>query len=230
MTIWSTDALLVVGGLAAVLLSLGLVHQSNQSATSQPSALEVAAAPGQRLPVLVVAAADSPADVVVGQPVADAAGGALLAVGATGLSEGMTAQLSRSRPDEVLVLGGPAGVSEATASALREYTIGPVVRLAGADRFATAAMVAQARFPNPVTHVRIMSGAATALPPPAAAGERSDMPVLFVERDSVPASTAAALRALRPRSISVAGGPAAVSDDVLEQLRVFTPGRVVRSP
>lgn len=221
---------LAAAGLVAVVLTANLLHQARDTGASQASMSDVITAPGGRLPVLVVAARDSPADVAVGQPVAEAVGGALLAVDATGLTEEMTASLSRSRPDQVLVLGGPAAVTEATASALQRYTSGSVTRLSGADRFATAAMVAQSQFGSPVRHVRILSGDVTATPSPPPSGDGADTPVLLVKRNSIPASTAAALRELRPRSIAVEGGPGAVSDGVLDQLQAFTPSPVVRLP
>lgn len=223
----SIDGALVAAGLAAVVLTANLVHQTRDATASQSPMSDVPA-PSERLPVLVVAAADRPADVAVGQPVAEAAGGALLAVDATGLTAAMTAELSRSRPVQVLVLGGPAAVPGATAAALRRYTSGSVTRLSGADRFATAAMVAQSQFTSPVRHVRILSGDAPAVPSPASNGEGADTPVLLVEHDRIPASTAAALEELHPRSIEVLGGPDAVSDGVLRQLQAFTPHPVVR--
>jgi hypothetical protein len=51
--------------------------------------------------------------------------------------------------------------------------------------------------------------------------------VLLVTRDRVPAPTAAALTTLRPRDITVVGGPAAVSEAVLAQLRAYAAGGTV---
>ena len=224
----SVDGGLVAAGLAAVVLTANLVHQTRDTGAAQSPSADVSTARGDRLPVLVVAAMDSPADLAVGQPVAEAVGGALLAVDATGLTQEMTARLSRSRPDQVLVLGGPAAVAEATAAALGRYTPGSVTRLAGADRFATAAMVAESQFASPVRQVRIVSGDVAAVPSSSPKGDGADTPVLLIESDRLPASTAAALRELRPRRIEVLGGSSAVSDEVLEQLQTFTSGPVVR--
>ena len=226
----SVDALLVTGSVAAIVLTVGALDQDRDSGTAQPSGGSAVAEQHPRLPLLVVAADDSPADKAVGQAVADAAGGAVLSVAATGLTRAMVEDLSRHEPAQVLVLGGPSLVSGPTAATLRQHTPGSVTRLAGADRFATAALVAQRRFSSPAQHVRIRAGDAPAEPVQAGAGQGTDGPVLLVERDRIPASTAAALRGLRPRHITVMGGPGAVSDGVLEQLQRFTAGRVVTAP
>lgn len=225
----AVDGVLVAAGLAAALLTLNLVQQSAGPGAAPSSASDVTTV-AERPPVVVVAASDSPADVAVGRAVAEAAGGALLAVDATGLTAATTAQLSRWRPGRVLVLGGPAAVSERTAAALRQHASGSVTRLSGADRFATAALVARTQFPSPVRQVRILSGDAAAVPAPGRATGGADSPVLLVDRDRIPASTAAALRELRPGSVEVVGGPGAVSDGVLEQLRTLTGRPVVRLP
>lgn len=223
----SVESVLVVAATFAAVLGVSAVVLTRDVDAARSPASDVAQ-PWAPLPVLVVVAGDSPSDVAVGRPVAEALGGALLAVDATGLTEGMTAELSRSSPDQVLILGGPDAVPEATASALWRYTLGSVTRLAGADRFATAALVAQSQFTSPVRQVRILSGEVPASPSSAVGQEDAGTPVLLVEARRIPPSAAAALRALRPGSIGVVGGPDAVSDGVLEQLQAYTTGRVLR--
>ena len=225
----SVDAMLVTAGVAAIVLTVGLLDQSSDSGTTQPSGGSAAAEQHPRLPLLVVAADDSPADRAVGRAVADAAGGAVLSIDATGLTEAMIEDLLVNPPAQVLVVGGPSSVSERAAATLRQHTSGSVTRLAGADRFATAALVAQRRFTPPAQHVWIRAGDALAAPVRAAPGQGTHGPVLLVERNHIPESTAAALSGLRPRHITVMGGPGAVSDGVLEQLQRFTSGRVVAS-
>lgn len=183
---------------------------------------------GPRL--LVVVAEQSPADAAVAQPVADARGGDVLVVPASGLSDAVSDGLSESPPARVLVLGGPEAVSEQTMDALREVATGTVRRLAGSTRYDTAARVATLQFEGPVARVRIVSGEATGLLPQPRHSEGSSAPVLLVERDRIPPSTAAALRQLRPQRIEVVGGDRAVSDAVVQQLQAAARGRVVRLP
>lgn len=217
----SLEQVLVAANLVLVVV-LGLTYL-----TPDPGAAPATAADASPR-LLVVVSSASPADAVVGQPIAEAAGGEVLAVTATGLTAAMLAELSQSRPKQVLVIGGPTAVTEATASALGLYS-GTVTRLSGVDRYSTAALAATSRFPRPVRHVRILSGDA---PPPKVLTQPAEpsSPVLLVERTRIPPSTAAALRELDPDSIDVVGGPGAVSDAVLRQLQRYAPEQVARLP
>lgn len=223
----SVEGVLIVANVAIALI-VGGVYLTRDDGASAAVASDASSSLQDGPPVLVVVAGDSPTDAAVGGPVAEALGGALLAVPATGLTEAMTTEMSQSEPGRVLILGGPAAVTEATASALRQYTSGPVTRLFGADRFTTAAKVATSQFSSPVRKVRILTGDAAAEPATARDQEGSATPVLLVERDSIPAGVAAALAQMRPQGIEVMGGPSAVSEAVLQQLLPYAAGRVVR--
>lgn len=222
----SVEWVLVAANIAVV-ICLGAAHVTDDQRTSQGAGSSLAQ-PRERF-VLVAAAADSPADLAVGQHAADLLGGELLAIPGDGLTAGMVEDLSGPRPDRVLVLGGPAAVSEATSTALADLARGPVTRHSGADRFATAASVAS-QFTAPVERLRVMSGDHVGPPGARSAGSGTGTPLLLVETDRLPASVVTALRHLRPGSIEVSGGPDAVSDAVLQQLGQYTSGRVVRGP
>ncbi|HYD11117.1 MAG TPA: cell wall-binding repeat-containing protein, partial [Acidimicrobiales bacterium] len=103
-------------------------------------------------------------------------------------------------------------------------------RLAGVDRYATAAAVAHATFQPGVPVVYVATGLSfvDALPAGAAAAQRGG-PVLLTARNSLPASTAEELGRLRPGEIVVVGGPGAVSDAVVQQLDQYTEGSVTRA-
>lgn len=133
----------------------------------------------------------------------------------------MRRELSRLDPERIVVVGGPSAVSDAVAEALRPYTPGEVSRLAGPNRYDTAALVATAAFDAPVRHVVVTTGSREAAVLAPAAGEG---PVLLVAPERVPPETLAALRELRPASITVLGGPGDVSDAVLSQLRQVLAG------
>ncbi|MGH9157920.1 MAG: cell wall-binding repeat-containing protein, partial [Acidimicrobiales bacterium] len=95
-----------------------------------------------------------------------------------------------------------------------------VRRIAGPDRYATAAAVSAELYPPGVAVAYLATGAgfADALAAvPAAA--RAGGPVLLVEPSAVPAATAAELARLRPGRIVVLGGPEAVAPAVIEHLR-----------
>lgn len=185
--------------------------------------------PSGPVPVLFVATGEAFADALAGGPAADVLGGPVLPVAKAGIPTVIRSELSRLAPARIVILGGPGAVSDAIATELRSYTSGSVTRLAGVNRYDTAAKVAQQVFTEPVSQVLIATGLgfADALAG-GAVGAKTDSPVLLVAPKSLPAETAAALRQLQPASIAVLGGPTAVSDTVLQQLKSYTAGSVTR--
>jgi Cell wall binding domain 2 (CWB2) len=97
-------------------------------------------------------------------------------------------------------------------------------RLAGADRFTTAAAVSAATYAAgvPVAYVATGLNYPDALTASAAAGKAGG-PVLLVTGTSIPSSIAAELTRLHPARIVVVGGPASVSDGVVADLGAYVP-------
>jgi hypothetical protein len=118
----------------------------------------------------------------------------------------------------------PAAVTAATdqVPAVRDsasYTSGSVTRLAGPDRYATAAAVSKAVFAAgvPVAYVATGGNFPDALAAgPAAA--RQGGPLLLVSHTAVPSATAGELERLKPGRIVLVGGDAAVSSSVATAL------------
>jgi putative cell wall-binding protein len=102
-------------------------------------------------------------------------------------------------------------------------------RLAGSDRYTTAAAISAATYAPgvPVAYVATGLGFPDALAGAAAAG-RTGGPVLLVAPTSIPASTASELGRLKPARIVILGGTGAVSDAVAAALGAYTPGGVTR--
>jgi putative cell wall-binding protein len=103
-------------------------------------------------------------------------------------------------------------------------------RLAGSDRYATAATVVADSFAGgtvPVAFVASGQGFADALAGGPAAAHLGG-PVLTVTRTGIPASVRAELARLQPARIVVLGGTGAVSAAVAGQLDGFTSGPVTR--
>lgn len=86
------------------------------------------------------------------------------------------------------------------------------------DRFATAASVARAAFPDGAPEVVLVNGDDPVDALGAAAFAGTDTPILYVHRDSVPAATAAVIAEFEPEVVSVAGGESAVSQAVVAEL------------
>jgi putative cell wall-binding protein len=103
-----------------------------------------------------------------------------------------------------------------------------ITRIAGADRYATAAAISKSRFGGGASTVFVATGASfpdALAGAPAAAKARG--PVLLTERWYLPGATATELARLKPSTIIVLGGTGAVSDSVLSKLRGYA-GTVVR--
>ncbi len=169
-----------------------------------------------------VATAGAFPDALAAVPAATRAEAPLLLVQKDAVPAVVQAELARLAPARIVVLGGTAAVSDGVLTALRAAAP-QVERIAGADRFATAAAVSAATFDAGVDEVFVATGMdfPDALAGGAAAG-LLDIPILLVTRDAVPAATARELSRLRPGAITVLGGPAAVSDEVAEDLAALS--------
>ncbi|NAZ74339.1 hypothetical protein GTQ99_02720 [Kineococcus sp. T13] len=111
-----------------------------------------------------------------------------------------------------------------------------LVRTAGADRYETAALIAEASFQpsadpaeTAASAVFITSGEAPAdalSAGPAAAG--LEAPLLLTRPDALPEATAVELQRLRPASVYVVGGRERVSDAALAAIAAASPGAEVQ--
>ncbi|MGN6753548.1 MAG: cell wall-binding repeat-containing protein [Intrasporangium sp.] len=101
--------------------------------------------------------------------------------------------------------------------------------MAGANRYATAAVISAASFPAGVAVAYVATGAAfpDALSGAAVAG-RNRGPLLLVKRDAIPAEVRNELKRLSPKRIVILGGPGAVSGAVQSALAGYTSGSVSR--
>lgn len=127
-----------------------------------------------------------------------------------------------------VTVGTRAGYPDASAAsaALGVRPRGEVSRLAGSDRYATSSAISNATFPPTRGTVFIASGRdfPDALAGAALAGEsRYGSPVLLTDPSALPNSVRAELQRLRPQSIVILGGEAAVSSRVQSQLRSYAP-------
>lgn len=125
------------------------------------------------------------------------------------------AALATLGPDRIVVVGGEVAVSDVVVSELRSATGATVVRIAGVDRYATAALVALDSFPEGADTVYLATGRSfpDALTGGAAAVAAGGV-VLLTARGALPEPTSAALEALGPKRVVVVGGEQAVSTAV----------------
>lgn len=122
--------------------------------------------------------------------------------------------LTALRPRAVTVMGQTDVLGAAVADRIRDLTGAPVTRVAGPDRYATAAVLTQ-RYPAAVDRVYVATGSdfPDALAAAARAGHEA-APLVLVRKDAVPAATATALRRLAPAGIVTIGSTVVLSDGV----------------
>lgn len=203
------------------------VAGSDRYATA--AALSKSSFPGGASVAYVATGANFP-DALAAGPAAAHAGGPVLLVTRYGVPGATQQELSRLKPGRIVVLGGSGTVSDGVVSALRSYaTSGTVSRIAGSDRYATAALVSRAHFGAGVDVAYIATGEnfPDALSGGAAAGMH-DGPVLLVQRGSVPTATASELGRLRPKKVVILGGTSVISDAVAASVAAASDAPVSR--
>lgn len=167
---------------------------------------------------VVLARSDVYADALAGAPLARFLEAPLLLTGSAGLDEATAAEIRRLDAGEAVLLGGEAALGAQVVADLQQLGL-QVRRVAGPDRFATAAAVAaelpasdrvvlvQGADPDPG---RGWPDAVTAGPLAAATAT----PLLLTTTEELPEATAQALRDRSPATVTVVGGPSAVSEAV----------------
>lgn len=170
------------------------------------------------VPVVYVATGLQFPDALSGAALAGSKGVPLLMTSPTALPSSVAAELTRLKPASIVVLGGPAVVSDTVLAKLRAYTKGGVTRLYGADRYATSAAIA-AQFPASVPQAFLATGVsfADALAAAAVAGGFGE-PLLLTAPTGLPSPVSTQLLRLAPADVVVAGGPVSVPESVREQV------------
>lgn len=95
-------------------------------------------------------------DALAASPAAAVGRGALLLSRSTSLPAATATELGRLRPTTTYIAGGADVVSDAVLAAIRSATGGAVVRLSGADRYATAAAISDRLF-KPTTESLVLA-------------------------------------------------------------------------
>ncbi|MCD2444059.1 cell wall-binding repeat-containing protein [Agromyces sp. SYSU K20354] len=195
----------------------GITRLSGASRYETAVAVSKRYAPG--VPVAFVATGTAFPDALSAAAAAALRGGPLLLTPATQLPAAVSNELTRLRPARIYVVGGSAVVSSGVQTALNR--IAPTSRLYGADRYATGRAIITRTFSGGADHAVIATGRTfpDALAATGAAGARQ-APVILVDgaRSTVPAATLKQLGDLGVSSISIAGGPGAVSNGIQSQL------------
>jgi putative cell wall-binding protein len=141
-----------------------------------------------------------------------------------------TTELERLNPQRIVIVGGTSVVSSYVASLVNRYqTGGGTTRIAGTDRYRTAAMLSASTFAAGVATAYVASGStwpdALAAVPHAA---RAGAPLLLTGHASLPSAVRTELQRLQPGRIIVVGGTRVVSSAVGAELNALIAGQVIR--
>ena len=181
------------------------------------------------VPVAYVATGANFPDALAAGAAAARRGGPVLLVTSGSIPPATASELARLQPAAIKVVGGASIVSDGVLASLRGYaTTGSATRLAGANRYATAAAISRDTFASGVPVVYVATGAnfPDALAGVAAAGSGGG-PVLLTSSSQLPGDTAAELGRLRPGRIVVLGGTSVISDGVVAALRGYATSGLV---
>ena len=231
------------------------IHGSNRYATAVQASYEIVCGPTEEptteRPCYLGGVGQDPVEVVFvanGVDFPDALGagpvaaglGPLLLVPPTGTVPTVVKnELNRIKPKYIVIFGGTGAVSQGVEDQLKPYAPEGVDRIAGSNRFDTAAQAAivndqlwrnndEDDVPGPdnigIDTIVLASGAgfADALGGGgAAANSRGSL--MLTAKDSLPAPTKAALQQIKPKRVIVLGGTGVVSTAVENAVRAALP-------
>jgi putative cell wall-binding protein len=213
------DKIVILGGGGAVAAAVEVTLADYASAVERLSGADryaTAAAvsayhysPG--VPTVFVANGHSFADALAGAPAAALAGAPLLLLARDSIPRATADELTRLAAAEIIVLGGEGVISAAVESELATYAgSGSVIRLAGSDRYETAAAILAYAFPAADSvYAATGLGFADALAGVPLAAQMG-VPIVLVEYP-VPAAIEGQLERLGAGEATILGGEGAVS-------------------
>ena len=164
------------------------------------------------VPVAFIARGDAFADALAGTPAAAVGGGPVLLVESGAIPPATAAELTALTPGRIVVLGGPSAVADSVLTALKAYTTGSVTRLAGADRYATAAAISAATFSPGVGAAYIATD--IGFPDALAGGVAAALapgPLLLTLAACLPPNVAAEIIRLGATQVFILGGTSVIS-------------------
>ncbi|HET6379520.1 MAG TPA: S8 family serine peptidase [candidate division Zixibacteria bacterium] len=187
------------------------------------TAAEISRRFGTGVPVVYLATGSTFPDALAAGPLAARSGGPVLLVTPTSVPPATAAALDRLDPGRIVVLGGSGAISDAVVNAVKGYAGGQVSRLAGADRYETAARISASRWATDGPDTVLLATGATFADALAggAYGGLLDAPLLLAGTGPLPAATSAELARLNPARVIILGGTAAVSDSVILEVHAL---------
>ena len=195
-------------------------------ATRYQTAINISEANFAKADTVIIASGASFPDALAAAPLAGALDAPVLLTPRNHLPAGLAQEIIRLQATNVIIIGGSGAVSEVVEAELAGIGLASLDRLAGADRYATASLVAQT-----VATMNQLDGLAPrvaficrgdAFPDALAASPlayRHRIPILLTRSTTLPSATALAWSVLSANNdfAYVIGGEGAVREDVLQQ-------------
>jgi putative cell wall-binding protein/secreted trypsin-like serine protease len=226
------------GILTRIAMYAGWIHTATTSGATSRTAgadrygtaavLSSTFAPG--VAVAYLATGEDFPDALAAAAAAGAAGGPVLLTRGDALPPATRAELVRLAPTRIVAVGGRAAISDGVLTAAAGATGVDAERVAGPDRYATAAALSATSHPDgaATAFVAVGSGFADAVAAGAVAGGAGGGPVLLTEPDRLSAATEAELRRLAPGRVVVLGGTSAIGAAVETAITAATGATVER--
>jgi putative cell wall-binding protein len=176
---------------------------------------------------VVVASGQTFPDALGAGPMAAFLEAPLLLVPATGtLPASVAAELDRLKTQNIIVVGGPAAVSNSMVNQLSKHAPAPnpdphTFTIDGTNRYDTAAQTSDG-FTPPVEAVPVFVGSGVDFPDALGGGAAASIlggTLLLTTPTKLPAETTAALKRIKPTKVFVLGGTGAISNTVLGQVK-----------
>ncbi len=158
-------------------------------------------------------------------PLAAKRGGPILLTHRDRLPSATAGELTRLHPQRIVVVGGPAIVSDSIAARLASLaTSGTVTRLGGNGRYATSAALSREAFAAGRSVAYVASGTSyRAAVSGSTAAAFKGAPLLLTKRDALPAPVKTELQRLAPDRIVILGGSGEVGEAVETDLATLAP-------
>ena len=200
---------------ASQLKAKGLVVERIGGANRYETSANVVKRFGKGVNTLYVASGDDSAyaDALAGSALAGSQGAPVLLTRPTKVAPVTQQAADNAAAKKVVVLGGPAAVSNTVASKL-----GATSRLAGADRYATSVQIAKKFGKHQWTFVASGMDYPDALTGGALAASK-DSPLLLTRDNRLPAVVNSFVKAAPTQHTAIIGGPSAVSTTVEASLK-----------
>ncbi len=206
-------------------VTFGVTRLAGQSRVDTALAIALAEYSG-KIENVVLATADNYPDALAGSVLAYKENAPILLVGSTEAEQAKVLAYLKSNLDSagtVYILGGTGAVSADLEAQIQAEGFKNITRIAGADRYATSAKIADQLGVKTGTPVVLVSGEnyPDALSVSSVAAEMQ-LPILLVENDGLSASVSQEITALKPSKVYIIGGEGVISPALENQVAQLT--------